>query len=346
MTQIPKLIARSLEVNVTYHCNLSCYGCDHASPINLEGYLSIDELAGDLAALAAVYHVFEFRLTGGEPFLHPHLLDIVDTIRKSGIAEKIALITNGVLLHNAPQGLWDRIDKLVVSAYPGVKRKVTHDDLRALANRHGLVLWYKPTDEFTIKLLHAENTDREVRQAIYSTCTLKTSCHTIHHGRYFKCSPAPFIPDWLQRVGTPRPDWSGDSVKVRDNPHLRAELAEYLARTVPLEACGYCLGCVGKTTPSRQMTRVAAQQWVAEKDPDVHELIDGAALRAAQARNILGVDLTGVITSMRGLKLRWVAALAAARFLKIQLTGRPPTVIIPRLRAMLRRFVARPADQA
>ena len=70
-----KILARSVEVNLTAHCNLACYGCDHASPVHPEEYLSVEEFAKDLAALAPVYHVFEFLLTGGEPLLHPDLTD-------------------------------------------------------------------------------------------------------------------------------------------------------------------------------------------------------------------------------------------------------------------------------
>lgn len=330
-----KIVARSLEVNVTSHCNLSCYGCDHASPVNSEEYLSVDQLAGDLAALSHVYHVFEFRLTGGEPFLHSGLLDIVDTIRRSGIADKIALVTNGVLLHKAPEALWRRIDRLVVSIYPGVKQHVSYDDLRTLTNRHGILLWYKPTNEFTTKLLHAENRDPELLRTIYSSCTLRTSCHTIHQGRYFKCSPSPFMPAWLRRIGLESPSWPADSVAVRDNPDLHRQLAEYLASDKPLMACRYCLGCVGKSTPSRQMNRAAVQSWLSEKDPDIRQLVDWDALRKSQRRNELGIDLTGVLRTTAGLKFRWLVSRWSARLLGIQLTGRPPLMLGPRIKRVL-----------
>ena len=338
MKQAGKILARSLEVNLTAHCNLSCYGCDHASPVNPEEYLSVDELAKDLAALAAVYHVFEFRLTGGEPLLHPDLLTIIDTIRQSGVAEKIMLVTNGVLLHNAPPGLWERIDKIWVSVYPGVKRKVSHEDIRALAARHGVLAWCKPTDEFSMKLLHAENRDREIVQAIYSTCLLRSSCHTIHQGRYFKCSPSPFIPDWVRRLGAEPPDFSRDGIPVRDNPALRQQLADYLRDETPLTACGYCLGCAGKVIPSRQMNKAATQQWLGEKDPDVHELIDWKSLAESQARRELGMDLTGLLPTMVGQKLRWLTILWLRRLLGIDLTGAPPTLVHLRMRALLRRL--------
>ncbi len=311
-----KILARSVEVNLTAHCNLSCYGCDHASPVHAEAYLAVDELAADLAALSPVYHVFEFLLTGGEPLLHPELLTIIDTIRDSGVADKITVITNGVLLHNAPTGLWSRIDKLGVSIYPGVKRRLSREDIEALAKRHGLLLWYKPTDEFTVKLLHSENQDAELVERIYSTCTLRGSCHTLHNGRYFKCSPAPFVPDWLRRVGVDRPDFLGDSVPVRDNPDLYRQLATYLADEQPLTACRYCLGCVGKTVPSRQMNKVAIHQWLTEQHSDVRELVDLKSLEEAQSR-LRGVKLSGMLPGLMRQKVRWLMMRWAWRLLGI-----------------------------
>ena len=339
-----KILARSLEVNLTAHCNLSCYGCDHASPVHPEEFLSVEELAKDLAALSAVYHVFEFQLTGGEPLLHPRLLDVVDTIRSSGVADRITLITNGVLLHTAREALWGKIDKLGVSIYPGVKRKLTQEDMETLANRYGLLLWYKPTDEFNIKLLHSENGDADLVKAIYSTCTLRNSCHTIHQGRYFKCSPSPFMGDWLHRVGLEAPPFVRDSVAVRDNPDLQRQLAEYLRDEEPLTACRYCLGCVGKVIPSRQMNKAAARLWLSEKDPNIRELIDWDSLADAQA-NLEGVALTGMLSTMVGRKIRWFVDLWLRRLLGINLTGSPPTTVGLKMRRLLSLPLRSPAGK-
>ncbi len=330
-----KLLARSLEVNLTTHCNLSCYGCDHASPVNSEGYLSVEELVQDLAALSEVYHVFEFRLTGGEPLLHPRLLEVIDAIRDSGVAEKIMLVTNGVLLHNAPAGLWERIDKLWVSIYPGVKRKLSHEDVRALATRHGLLAWYKPIDHFSMKLLHSENRDPDLIRTVYSTCTNRASCHTLHNGRYFKCSSSPFIPDWLRRVGSGSPDFSGGSVPVRNNPDLRRQLEQYLRNEQPLIACSYCLGCAGRTTASRQMNKPAMQAWLAEKDPDVREMIDWKYITQTKALVDSGEDLTGLLPTLVWRKLRWSITLWLKRLARIDLVGLPQTMVRATIRRLL-----------
>jgi hypothetical protein len=163
------------------------------------------------------------------------------------------------------------------------ERVLSNDEVKAQAERHGVLLRFKVTNEFTTKLLHSENHDPALVQSIYETCTLRTSCHTLHKGRYYKCSPSPFVADWLRRVQIEPPDLLGDSIGVRDNPNLRQELAAYLSDGTPLTACRFCLGCVGKTVPSWQMNKAAAQRWMAEKDPDIRELVRICAIASFAA---------------------------------------------------------------
>src|SRR5207253_2785451 len=58
-----------------------------------------------------------FKLTGGEPLLHPELLGCLDAARDSGIAEQLSITTNGFLLPRAPDALFERIDRLTLSHY-------------------------------------------------------------------------------------------------------------------------------------------------------------------------------------------------------------------------------------
>src|SRR6478736_2087477 len=97
-----KLTRLSVEYNLTEHCNLSCYACDHASPLMREKFASVDEFKRDFEALAQVFHSKQFRIVGGEPLLHPKLTEFLSVARRIGIADSIVLITNGVLLHKAP----------------------------------------------------------------------------------------------------------------------------------------------------------------------------------------------------------------------------------------------------
>ena len=56
-----------IEYNLTEHCNLRCYHCDHASPLMPKKFADLDEYGRDVRALAKAVHVEEFRVVGGDP---------------------------------------------------------------------------------------------------------------------------------------------------------------------------------------------------------------------------------------------------------------------------------------
>jgi MoaA/NifB/PqqE/SkfB family radical SAM enzyme len=77
-----------------YHCNLACTYCfTESSPSAPKRALPPDQI-GRLAARAAELGFTKFGLTGGEPFLMPH---IVDVAKELGALGPTILITNGTV---------------------------------------------------------------------------------------------------------------------------------------------------------------------------------------------------------------------------------------------------------
>src|SRR5687768_11507768 len=97
-----KLWRPAIEFNLTEHCNLSCAHCDHSSLMLPKKFASLEQFTKDIEQLSKVMHAADFKFAGGEPLLHPDLLDFIRIARKNQIAERYVLITNGVLLHKAP----------------------------------------------------------------------------------------------------------------------------------------------------------------------------------------------------------------------------------------------------
>jgi len=111
----------AIEFNLTEHCNLRCAHCDHASSILPKEFADVESFTRDIEVLSAVLHAGEFKFAGGEPLLHPQLLDFLRAAKKIKIADRLVLLTNGVLLHKAPDELWSLIDGMWISIYPGIK---------------------------------------------------------------------------------------------------------------------------------------------------------------------------------------------------------------------------------
>lgn len=108
---------RDLRISITDRCNFRCVYCMEpdvrfAPPASL---LTVDEIIR-VAAIAESLGVRKVRLTGGEPTLHPHLLDIItDLAAATGV--EIALITNASVLSYESLRAWKKagLARLTVS---------------------------------------------------------------------------------------------------------------------------------------------------------------------------------------------------------------------------------------
>src|SRR5688572_13208213 len=127
-----RILVKSVEYPITEHCNLSCANCDHASPLLDEKWADLDQYRLDVRALAGAVHAKNFLVIGGEPLLHPELLEFLHFARASKIADRITLVSNGTLLHRADPHMWALIDRLWLSVYPKVASRIDIENVTRL----------------------------------------------------------------------------------------------------------------------------------------------------------------------------------------------------------------------
>ena len=259
-----KVIRQSVEYNLTEHCNLTCYGCGHASPLLPKKFASLEDFSSDFEALSAAFHSVEVRILGGEPLLHPQLLDFLAEARRVGVADEVVVYTNGVLLHQAPKEFYRRIDQLVISSYPGVHRRLDDGRCADLCRDHGVKLLILGIDKFQNNTVNSRITDQGLVDAIYRTCNQREDCHTVYEGRFYKCPVGCFTAARLALIGEAFEEGPDDGVSLHRNPDLRAQLEQYLADPNPMAACSYCLGSLGPDVPHRQLNRIGRQKWLQE----------------------------------------------------------------------------------
>jgi mycofactocin biosynthetic radical S-adenosylmethionine protein MftC len=80
---------------VTYACNLSCVHCLSDSGGKREGEMTTEQALQVIDQLAA-QKVFQFNIGGGEPFMRPDFLDLMDHAHDKGMVTCIS--TNGTLI--------------------------------------------------------------------------------------------------------------------------------------------------------------------------------------------------------------------------------------------------------
>ncbi len=261
-----KLSCRSVEFNLTEHCNLSCYACDHASPLLPEKFASLKSFSRDLKALARVLHSKQFRVVGGEPLLHPQLLEFLAEARLIGVADDIVVITNGVLLHRMSEKFFASIDQLWVAIYPGVKRRVDWAECSRLCAAHGVKLRIDHIKEFNRTVINDKIEDAKLVKKIFNDCAMvgELGCPTVHEGRFYACSVAPFMAPRLAQRGVAFDNRRTDGVALHGNASLYDDVERGLKGREPLAACSYCLGSSGPMAAHHQLDRKGKAAWLQE----------------------------------------------------------------------------------
>lgn len=98
-----------LRISLTDRCNLRCVYCMPREGLQWQprtDQLSAEEIV-QVVATAAQGGVRRVRLTGGEPLVHPHIVEIVRLIASIPNIEEVSLTTNAMMLERLAQPLAD-----------------------------------------------------------------------------------------------------------------------------------------------------------------------------------------------------------------------------------------------
>jgi len=248
-----KIRSATIEVNVVFHCNLSCRACSHLSPYSKPYFVDPDSLHNDLIILSKYFHAERINLLGGEPLLHPRLLDIIDVVKDTGIADKIRVVTNGLLLSSIDEYFWRAIDELSISVYPQTEAKLNIDSYKHYAQKYNKKIEILYFDYFREAYSEVGTDDIYLIRRIFKTCQIAHiwQCHTVHNGFFYKCPQSLFIPMILKNKE--KHLFDADRVKIIDSDDFFVNLLNYLQSSEPLKTCRFCLGSVGKLFPHQMI---------------------------------------------------------------------------------------------
>src|SRR6266568_9390321 len=100
---------RNLRLSVTDRCNLRCQYCmpeEEYTWLPREDLLTFEEIA-TLVDVFTALGVEKVRLTGGEPLLRRDIATLVRLLARNPRVQDLALTTNGVLLAEQAQALYE-----------------------------------------------------------------------------------------------------------------------------------------------------------------------------------------------------------------------------------------------
>jgi hypothetical protein len=101
-TSVKRAHIPRLEMHVTHACNLTCESCSHYSNYGNRGHLDLNTADRWLSNWSRRCDAGELVLLGGEPTIHPDLVQFIPLIRSHWPNTRILIITNGFFLSRHP----------------------------------------------------------------------------------------------------------------------------------------------------------------------------------------------------------------------------------------------------
>jgi GTP 3',8-cyclase len=249
-----RILTWSLEAHVVDHCNLRCRHCCSLSPQVPKRTTPVVQLARDLRAVRRAVKPQIFKITGGEPLLHPDLAGCLQAVRDSEIADTIQMTTNGHLVRRMPEEAWALLDRLVVSRYTSAPlAEKLLSVIRARCDEHGVDLIVKEIDSFAEMDVAPPGHDDEARRQIYEDCWLRIRCHMIYEGTFYKCTRPPHIEDVLRAGNSDAPPLAASDGVSLDGKRLAQRIKAYLEADETLDSCRFCMGASGAQRPHVQV---------------------------------------------------------------------------------------------
>lgn len=247
------------EANLSRSCSLSCGSCNHGSAIAKPWFMEPASMERDLKRAGEVVHFGFHCLQGGEPLINKKILEFIEVQRRSGIADKYGILTNGTELHKMPDEFWracgNRADfEIRWSVYPIITDEYLAE-MTAKAVSFGVD--FRPGRIGAFKPMLTTHTDRG--QAVWNVCPWKR-CWTIHEGMLYHCPIAALFPEQFpERFSDGPPSHTVDGYPL--DTLTENVVNQMLTREAPLKTCEICTGAVvGDWVPWSQVRN--REEWI------------------------------------------------------------------------------------
>ncbi len=232
-----------IETHLVDHCNLNCKGCCHFAPlVKGEVFADIDIFNRDMERLKQLFNdIYEIRMMGGEPLLHPGLLSFVDVARKAFPKARIAIFTNGILLSAMDDHFWETCagKKILIklSYYP-IDLKL--DEIIQKAKKHDVRI--KVPAQITHFFKHLNINGDSDPAASFRNCRLMFKTPQLRDGKLYPC----FFPaymhifsNYFDHPATLPMDVTGDNYINIFECDDSSEILKFMDRPIPM--CRWCL---------------------------------------------------------------------------------------------------------
>lgn len=233
----------ALELHVVDHCNLNCANCCHFAPFAPTKFIDLIKYERDMKKLSEIIdgRLKRLVLMGGEPLLHPKIVEIIEITKKVFPKTDIQILTNGILLSSMKPNFWETCKKLdiqinvtmypIKTDYKLIIKKFQQQGIKYYFYADGSKIKYFDKYCFDEKGLQCQ------KQNFYETCVMAKDCAYIEDGKIFPCQLASNIKFYNKKFKKHIPQNEKDFIdiyKVKD----AQKIYEFLSKPIPF--CGFC----------------------------------------------------------------------------------------------------------
>jgi MoaA/NifB/PqqE/SkfB family radical SAM enzyme len=232
-----------LAVYVVDHCNLNCKGCVAFSPIIEESFYDEQAFENDCARLSELTggKLSSLQIMGGEPLLHPQIINLMKAARKQLPNTTIQIVSNGLLLTKQGEEFWNCCNQhniqISLTKYP---IKLDFDKIKGLADGHNVPLLYQnDTDVREMSMTYIpldKDGNNDIKQN-YKLCFQANTCYIMSRGKIYTCHTIAHI-EYFNRY------FNQDFI-VGENDYIDIYKAETIDEVLsflckPMPFCRYC----------------------------------------------------------------------------------------------------------
>lgn len=238
----PQPYIENISIDITNHCNLNCYSCDHFSQFAKGGFYELEEFERDIKRLSEITNgvIGGLWLIGGEPLLNKNCCEYFKITRKYFKNSLIAVITNGILLPKQPDSFWEVCRDCNVEIQPTkYPIKIDWDSVIKKCEEFNVKFQFYGGEEekysFKTCLNPKGDSDKFVN---FINCHRANSCTQFRDGRIYPCAVCSNIEFFNKHFNENLESCELDYVDIHNPNVTYNDILQFLARPIPF--CRYC----------------------------------------------------------------------------------------------------------
>lgn len=227
------------EIPITDRCNLNCKGCLFGCNAEAKAeHIPMEEVIRDVKRMSELFcNIPWIRILGGEPLLHPDIVEIMREVRACNLYSDIDVCTNGLMIPKMPEIFFECIKEenisLHISGYPPTYKMYKQIEEKLQKYRIDAATLERE-EFFKFYTLDATN-DKNVS---YQKC-FTAACREVYKGRISNCSGVIAFEKMNCQFGTEYKMIPGeDYIEIHDEKLTGWDIMDVLDR--PTNACKYC----------------------------------------------------------------------------------------------------------